>query len=342
MVGLYLQMKYFSTHRAALVALCLLFLASCWHRISLETTRLAPGAMPLPGVHRIALGQIAGEDGASLSAALTQTLLGIDGLALVSPPRRDAVSTWNYAPAAAADYDAVDAIVVGHIDFQNMHESIDFEPLTGHYAMAPTMRYSRRGTATLEATLSVVDARSGRILGQSRLRHIHTSADEYVDVAEGFVRDNDEIFALFGPLDEHGIFAEAHYALAQRFAAQVAPRREPVTVIIYTLNALPQSLWAQQAIEAGDWLQAMALYAQGVDEMESRGNVGNSDRAKAYYNLGLAYGYAGYYPEARQTLSIALRLDDTAQTRATQRQIEQFAREAELAAADFVRGGIDF
>ncbi len=48
---------------------------------------------------------------------------------------------------------------------------------------------------------------------------------------------------------------------------------------------------------------------------------------------------AGYYAAARQTLNVALQLYPTMQVRAAQRQIELFAREADLQAAAFSHSG---
>ena len=103
------------------------------------------------------------------------------------------------------------------------------------------------------------------------------------------------------------------------------------------MDAVPMSVDAINAAVAGNWTEAISLYVQGVDAVELHRDSRPSDRAKAYYNLGVAYAYAGYYPAARQALRVAAALHQWPQLRAAQAEVEAFARDAQLRAAALAR-----
>jgi hypothetical protein len=313
--------------RQILAVMCLLFaaqLAACWQEVSIATSRVVPGPLPLPGVYSLAIGVMDGGDSFGMQEALLQSLVNSHAYSV-------------YPADQARGLPPVDAIVSGTISVQHIDEDYAFAPHYDAYGRTQEVAYSRIATATLDVTLWVSDATSGRVLAQTRLRHISRAPEETVYVAEGKVRDAAYMADLFGPIDGYRLLGEAQYVVAERFAAQVAPRREPATVTLYTTQVVPMSVDAKNAAVAGDWLRAISLYAQGVDATELRDDLSNKDRAKAYYNLGVAYAYAGFYPAARQALRVAGALHQWPQLRAAQQDVDAFALDAQMRAAEVSR-----
>ena len=308
--------------QVGLLAACCLLLAACWQQVSLATTRRVPGTLPLPGVYRLGIGPIVGGDGMGLGDALTQAVLQTQAYAVFN----------GSAGAAGWRYSDVDAVVTGQISVQHVHEDFSYAPQTDAWGQVVGMVYSRTASAMLEVMLQVADADSGRVLGQVRLKHTAAEPEQMVQLAEVQVRDEASIATLFAPVDGYGLIALAQRAVAERFATQLTPSWQHAAVTLYTIERLPQSVWAQQAVEAGDWPQAISLYAQCIDALEMRRLGQSSDRAKVYYNLGVAYSYAGYFGAARQALQMAAHLDPSLPVQQARQELEAFAQEAQLQA----------
>lgn len=147
------------------------------------------------------------------------------------------------------------------------------------------VNYSLRGEALVRASFKVIDVSTGRLIitktYEERRDDTNRSTDKRPD-----------------PIDKERLFSAARQAVVERFMKAIAPHKEYVAARFEKDGDIPQLEggigWAQR----GEWQKAQDAFQAAIQAAENNPKIKSDTLAKGYWDLGLAYEYAGDYDKA--------------------------------------------
>ena len=90
----------------------------------------------------------------------------------------------------------------------------------------------------------------------------------------------------------------------------IVPHQEYVTASFQKDSDIPQLEGGIGWAERGEWKKAQATFSQAIGDGQKNPKIKSEQLAKAYWNLGLAYEYAGEYDSANATVQKAYELSN--------------------------------
>ena len=180
-----------------------------------------------------------------------------------------------YGNISVYDYDEE----LTHIDRKNEDKK------TGK--VTTTRTYSRTGTATVQASLRVVDLRTSKILANRTFRESERRR---------VWKNNSRPPAI----DSAPLFKDCRARIIRSFMRMIVPYSEHVYVSFETDKEIPELDHGFRMVKAGDWEGATDVFQNLVETYSTSPLI-----HKAYYNLGLSYMYTDRFDEARTALKQA-------------------------------------
>ncbi|BBM87849.1 hypothetical protein [Candidatus Uabimicrobium amorphum] len=186
-------------------------------------------------------------------------------------------NTWN------------DQEVIQHEDpyaFLNQQNDPDAEPI---------VYYGRKGSVSLNVSLTLIEAGSGQIVVQK-------DYNEYADSVYGKAQDPG---SLPERLDLLPLYKRCCQRIANKFAKVVTPYEENLRVNLERVDH-PDFERGLAFAKNGSWDKAANVFRE-IQEYanHNQGVMGTEAAASAYYNYGVALQYDGDYDAALRYLDIA-------------------------------------
>ncbi len=293
--------------------------------------RMAPAEINLAGYKRLAVGGVGGPDGQQVTAEVTT--------AVFATQRFDVLDRANLAQLTkeqdfqisgrVSDDSAVSigqmigaaALLVGDVLAETYNEDVNRQEsdCSRNGRKERCVDFTRTATAHLTVSLKVIDTESGKVLAVKSLdaQEQKASTQEHNAPSPFNARD--------------GMLEVCRKRVASDFAGVIAPHSVDVTVELVDDSDLPELERGNNYAKIGDWQKALGEYSAAVDKIDS-GKISNEDQAKAYYDLGVGYGYSGEYDQGIAALEKSYSLDPQDRTQGELAQIKKFQTDdAELA-----------
>src|SRR5262249_6000163 len=141
------------------------------------------------------------------------------------------------------------------------------------------------GRARVSASFKVVDVSTGALI----------VAKTYDESREDTNRATDRRPPA---IDRDALYKMARHAIVKGFMHAIAPHKEYMDANFLTDGDLPQLEGGIGYAKRGDWKKAQDAFNGGIQDAERNPKINAKVLAKAYWNLGLAYEYAGDYDKA--------------------------------------------
>ena len=152
--------------------------------------------------------------------------------------------------------------------------------------------FKLKGEMAVRATFKIVDVATGRLL-------IAKTYEEKRDDTNRNVDKRPEA------IDKEGLERAARAAVVERFMKAIVPHQEYLNASFSKDSDIPQLEGGIGWAERGEWKKAQDTFNSAAQDSERNLKLKSAQIAKAYWNLGLAYEYAGDYEKARAMIDIA-------------------------------------
>jgi tetratricopeptide (TPR) repeat protein len=157
--------------------------------------------------------------------------------------------------------------------------------------------YALRGEALVRGTFRVIDVSTGKLLitktYEERRDDTNRATDKQPD-----------------PIDKEQLFGSARGAVVERFLKAIAPHKVFQDANFEKDSKLPQLEMGIAFAQRGDWKKAQDTFQAAIQAAESNAAIESKTLAKAYWNLGLSYEYAGDYDKAMPMIEKASTLSN--------------------------------
>ena len=107
------------------------------------------------------------------------------------------------------------------------------------------------------------------------------------------------------PIDRGALERAARSAVVERFMKAIVPHQEFMYASFQKDSDIPQLEGGIGWAERGDWKKAQDAFNSAAQDSERNLKLKSGQIAKAYWNLGLSYEYAGDYDKAEAMINIA-------------------------------------
>src|SRR6266849_4789650 len=187
------------------------------------------------------------------------------------------------------------ALIYGDVDEQ--YREVPSEDRIKNKDGTITVIYKLRGETRTRATFKIVDVATGRLI-------IAKTYEERRDDTNSGYNKRPE------PIDRDALERSARRGVLERFMRAIVPHQEYVTASFQKDSDIPQLEGGIGWAERGDWKKAQATFSQAIADGQKNPKIKSEQLAKAYWNLGLAYEYAGDYDGATATVQKAYELSN--------------------------------
>ena len=310
-----------------------LFLVACGEE-SVTAKRLRPAPIFLDTHRYVAVAQFDGASGDLVTATLRESLADTGRHHIAKAAKSDLTQsgialnglTRRLAGELASALD-VTAVVWGRVvetpevsitslnQGRNVVDDRDWRVQLAHDILADRIR---RSQLHMRVELTAVDRR-GATLGTST---VTLSSRVFEERSSG-------LFDSFSPVDWSSHRQKIMERLAPKLMQQFRPSFETHTFTFYKSSKLPGSQEAVEALHAGQWQNAIALYETGLTHMDA--STPAKYRSRARYNLGLSQVLAGKFEQGLEQLRSAHLLAPTDKLRDIIAYCKMYAQEVALA-----------
>ena len=154
------------------------------------------------------------------------------------------------------------------------------------------IEFKIHGIYNVRATFKVVDVATGRLL----------IAKTYEERREDTNRATDKRPEA---IDRNGLERAARHAVIERFMKAIVPHQEFANAAFQKDSDIPQLEGGIGWAERGEWKKAQDAFNGAATDAERNVKLKPPQIAKAYWNLGLSYEYAGDYQRAADMINKA-------------------------------------
>ena len=266
---------------------------------------MRPAEINMVAYQSVAVGEMRGRGNAIMGDSLEEALLGtnrfqvLDRQHMNSIMRELSLSASDLAdPSKAAKLGKVmtaGALIYGDVDEQ--YREVPSEDRIKNKDGTITVIYKLRGETRTRATFKIVDVATGRLM-------IAKTYEERRDDTNSGYNKRPE------PIDRDALERSARRGVLERFMRAIVPHQEYVTASFQKDSDIPQLEGGIGWAERGDWKKAQATFSQAIADGQKNPKIKSEQLAKAYWNLGLAYEYAGDYDGATATVQKAYELSN--------------------------------
>ena len=309
--------KYDFFNTPILLFICGIFLLlSCTPQV--EVQRLKPAQVNLSSYPKIALGKIEGKGGDQIAGKLTQNLAESEYFQVVE--RKHLKSILKEQDLSISEVsnpnNAVklgklltgSAMLFGEVYTRNYRQNISRDKRTCTNDDGEEYRcysYTLSSNWNLNTNLKLVDTSTGKVLASKTFEKSETrSSSETGELPQ--VNWN-----------KVHVFAQLEDEIVQEFMQVISPHKVSLDVYMYkdskALNLfgniqLPQLKTGIKYAKQGDWQSAIEKFQSAVNKAERDPSVSADLRAKAHYNLGIAFGYSGKYNKGLKQIEKAINI----------------------------------
>jgi hypothetical protein len=280
------------------------FLCACG-TVAVRVPVMKPAEINMAPYQSVAVGEMTGSGNHPMTGALEEALVNTNRFTVVDRQHMEQVmrelrlsSTDLADPAAAAKLGKV--VTAGALIFGDVQNSYREQPNENRYQDDKKVWhtwYSLKGEAYTRATFKVVDVSTGRLIVA------RTYEERRDDTNRGLDRRPD-------PIDRVGLENGARRAVLERFMKAIVPHQEFMYANFQKDGDIPQLEGGIGWAERGDWKKAQSTFNDAVQASEKNVKLKAAQVAKCYWNLGLAYEYAGDYDKGEAMVNKAYSLSN--------------------------------
>jgi hypothetical protein len=277
-----------------------LFCAAC-STVAVRVPVMKPAEINMSAYASVAIGEMRGNYDRPMSNALEEALVQSQRFTVVDRQHMDKVmrelqmSSSDLAdPRSAAKLGKV--VTAGALIFGDV--SRDYREHTGEdhtkdkEGNTHTL-YRLTGEMLVRATFKITDVSTGKLI-------IAKTYEEKRDDTNRGLPDRRP-----DPIDRDSLERQARQAVIDRFMKAIVPHQEYQYANFRKDSDIPQLEGGIGWAERGDWKQAQQTFNTAAQDAEKNLKLKSDQIAKAYFDLGLAYEYAGDYDKATAMINIA-------------------------------------
>ena len=253
----------------------------------------------------VAVGDMTGMGNRPMTDSLEEALVNTNRFTVVDRQhiaqlmRELQLSSTDLAdPRAAAKLGKV--VTAGALIFGDVQNSYREQPNETRYQddkKAWHVWYSLKGESYVRATFKIVDVATGRLI-------VAKTYEERRDDTNRALDRRPE------PIDRMALENAARRAVVERFMKAIVPHQEFMYANFQKDSDIPQLEGGIGWAERGDWKKAQSTFNDAAQTAEKNVKLKAGQIAKCYWNLGLAYEYAGEYDKAEAMVNKAYSLSN--------------------------------
>jgi tetratricopeptide (TPR) repeat protein len=273
--------------------------------VSVRVPVMKPAEINMAPYQSVAIGGMTGNGDRPMTESLEEALVNSQRFQVVDRQHMDKVmkelqlsSTDLADPGSAAKLGKV--ITAGAMIFGDVTQNFREFPSEEHYQDDKKVNhtvYMTKGEFYVRSTFKIVDVATGRLIIAKTYEEKRDDTNRAVDK-----RPN--------PIDRYGLERSARAAIIDRFMKAIVPHQEFMQANFAKDGDIPQLEGGIGWAERGDWKKAQDTFNDAVGAAEKNVKLKSGQVAKAYWNLGLSYEYAGDYDKANDMINKAYTLSN--------------------------------
>ena len=282
-----------SSVRALQSALPAALLCAACGTVSVRVPVMKPAEINMAPYQSVAVGGMSGNADRPMTDALEEALVGTQRFTVVDRMHMDKVlrelqlsSTDLADPNAAAKLGKV--VTAGAMIFGDVSHNYREQPSETSYTDDKKVKHTwhvLKGEVNVRATFKIVDVSTGKLIIAK------TYEEHRDDTNRGLDKRPD-------PIDRISLEREARQAVVERFMKAIVPHQEFMYASFQKDSDIPQLEGGIGWAERGEWKKAQDAFNTAAQDAERNVKLKAPQIAKAYWNLGLSYEYAGDYDKA--------------------------------------------
>ncbi len=280
------------------------FLCACG-TVAVRVPVMRPAEINMAPYQSVAIGDMSGGGNRPMTDSLEEALVNTNRFTVVDRQhmsqlmRELRLSSSDLAdPSAAAKLGKV--VAAGALIFGDVQTNYREQPDETRYKDdkgAYHTWYSLKGEAYVRSTLKIVDVSTGRLI----------VARTYEERADDVNRALDK---RPQQIDRIALESAARRAVVERFMRAIVPHQEFMYAHFQKDGDIPQLEGGIGWAERGDWKKAQSAFNDAAQASEKNVKLKAAQVAKCYWNLGLAYEYAGDYDKGEAMVNKAYSLSN--------------------------------
>ena len=273
--------------------------------VSVRVPVMKPAEINMAPYQTVAVGAMTGNGDRPMTDAVEEALVNSQRFQVVDRQHMDKVmrelqlsSTDMADPSSASKLGKVvtaGAMIFGDVT-QNFRETPSDERYTDDKKVQHTL-HILKGEFYVRANFKIVDVATGRLIVSK------TYEEKRDDTNRGLDRRPE-------PIDRNALERSARAAVVDRFMKSIVPHQEFMYANFQKDSDIPQLEGGIGWAERGEWKKAQDAFNDAVQSAEKNVKLKSPQVAKAYWNLGLAYEYAGDYDKANNMINKAYSLSN--------------------------------
>jgi len=273
--------------------------------VAVRVPVMKPAEINMAPYQSVAIGDMSGGGNRPMTDSLEEALVNTNRFTVVDRQhmsqlmRELRLSSSDLAdPSAAAKLGRV--VAAGALIFGDVQTNYREQPDETRYKDdkgAYHTWYSLKGEAYVRSTFKIVDVSTGRLI----------VARTYEERADDVNRALDK---RPQQIDRIALENAARRAVVERFMKAIVPHQEYLYAHFQKDGDLPQLEGGIGWAERGDWKKAQSAFNEAAQAAERNVKLKAAQVAKCYWNLGLAYEYAGDYDKAEAMVNKAYSLSN--------------------------------
>jgi tetratricopeptide (TPR) repeat protein len=278
--------------KTRVVALMALVLCACG-TVAVRVPVMRPAEINMAPYQSVAVGEMNGNGNRMMTDSLEEALVNtnrftvVDRQHMASVMRELQLSSTDLAdPRAASKLGKV--VTAGALIFGDVQAQYREEPDETRYQDEKKVWHtwhSLKGEAYVRATFKVVDVSTGRLIVAKTYEEKRDDTNRALDKRPS-------------PIDRNSLEGAARRAVVERFMKAIVPHQEYMYANFQKDGDIPQLEGGIGWAERGDWKKAQDTFNGAAQDAEKNVKLKAGQVAKCYWNLGLAYEYAGDYEKA--------------------------------------------
>jgi tetratricopeptide (TPR) repeat protein len=273
--------------------------------VAVRVPVMKPAEINMASYQSVAIGDVTGNGNRPLSDSLEEALVNSNRFTVVDRQHLSQVmrelhlsSTDLADPNAATKLGKV--VTAGALIFGDVQSTYREQPNETRYQDDKKVWHtwhSLKGESYVRATFKIVDVSTGRLIVAKTYEERRDDTNRALD------RRPEQI-------DRISLESSARRAVVDRFMKAIVPHQEYMFANFQKDGDIPQLEGGIGWAERGDWKKAQSTFNDAVQESEKNVKLKSGQIAKCYWNLGLAYEYAGDYDKAEAMVNKAYALSN--------------------------------
>jgi curli biogenesis system outer membrane secretion channel CsgG len=273
--------------------------------VAVRVPVMKPAEINMAPYQSVAIADMSGAGNRSMTNSLEEALVNTNRFTVVDRQHMEQVmrelrlsSTDLADPRAAAKLGKV--VTAGALIFGDVQASYREVPDENRYKDEKNVThtsYAIKGETYVRANFKIVDVSTGRLI-------VARTYEERRDDTNRATDRRPE------PIDRIQLENGARRAIVERFMRAIVPHQEYQYANFQKDSDIPQLEGGIGWAERGDWKKAQSTFNDAAQASETNVKLKAPQIAKCYWNLGLAYEYAGDYEKAEAMINKAYTLSN--------------------------------